>query len=54
MGKSFCVCLRGTGTLEEIDIANKEIFIAAGGEQYRYIPALNAGTEHARALVDLV
>jgi len=41
-------------TLEEIAIANKEIFIEAGGEQYRYIPALNASAEHARALVDLV
>ena len=41
-------------TLEEIAIANKEIFIEAGGEQYRYIPALNASVEHARALADLV
>jgi ferrochelatase len=41
-------------TLEEIAIANKEIFIEAGGQQYRYIPALNASAEHARALVDLV
>jgi len=41
-------------TLEEIAIANKEIFIAAGGEQYRYIPALNADAEHAKALVDLI
>lgn len=40
-------------TLEEIAITNKEIFIGAGGEQYRYIPALNAGADHARALVDL-
>lgn len=41
-------------TLEEIAIANQEIFIKAGGEQYRYIPALNAGAGHAKALVDLV
>jgi len=41
-------------TLEEIAIANQEIFIAAGGEQYRYIPALNGSVDHARALVDLV
>ena len=41
-------------TLEEIAIANKEKFIEAGGEQYRYIPALNADAGHARALVDLI
>ncbi|MFM8442356.1 MAG: ferrochelatase [Methylococcus sp.] len=41
-------------TLEEIAIANKEIFIEAGGTQYRYIPALNASAEHARVLLDLV
>ncbi len=41
-------------TLEEIAIANKEIFIGAGGEQYRYIPALNASAGHAKALVELV
>ena len=40
-------------TLEEIAITNKKIFIEAGGEQYRYIPALNAGAENARVLVDL-
>jgi len=41
-------------TLEEIAIANQEIFMEAGGQQYRYIPALNAGSEHAKALLDLV
>jgi len=41
-------------TLEEIAIANKEIFIEAGGISYRYIPALNASQEHAKVLADLV
>jgi ferrochelatase len=41
-------------TLEEIAIANKEIFIEAGGESYRYIPALNASADHARVLADLI
>ncbi len=41
-------------TLEEIAIANKEIFIEAGGESYRYIPALNASADHARVLAGLV
>lgn len=40
-------------TLEEIAIANKAIFMQAGGRQYRYIPALNASAEHARVLLDL-
>jgi ferrochelatase len=41
-------------TLEEIAIANKEIFIEAGGESYRYIPALNASVEHAKVLAGLI
>jgi ferrochelatase len=41
-------------TLEEIAIANKEIFIEAGGESYRYIPALNASAEHAKVLAGLI
>ncbi len=41
-------------TLEEIAIANKEIFIETGGESYRYIPALNASADHAKALAGLV
>ena len=41
-------------TLEEIAIANKEIFIEAGGESYRYIPALNASMEHAKVLAGLI
>ena len=40
-------------TLEEIAIANKEVFLKAGGESYRYIPALNASADHARVLADL-
>lgn len=41
-------------TLEEIDIENREIFRSAGGQQFQYVPALNARTEHARFLADLV
>ncbi len=41
-------------TLEEIAIANKEIFIEAGGQNYRYIPALNANAEHAKVLAGLI
>ncbi|OXY82131.1 ferrochelatase [Oceanimonas doudoroffii] len=41
-------------TLEEIAEQNQELFIKAGGEQYRYIPALNDNPAHIRMLVDLV
>ena len=41
-------------TLEEIALTNKEIFLAAGGESYRYIPALNADDSHAAALYHLI
>ncbi|NJD07159.1 MAG: ferrochelatase [Methylococcaceae bacterium] len=41
-------------TLEEIAIANREVFLEAGGERYRYIPALNAGEPHAQALASLI
>jgi ferrochelatase len=41
-------------TLEEIDGLNREIFHHAGGERYRYIPALNDRPDHLRLLADLV
>jgi len=41
-------------TLEELVHENKEVFIAAGGEQYHYIPALNDDDLHIDAMVDLI
>ncbi|MEZ5536669.1 MAG: ferrochelatase [Thiolinea sp.] len=41
-------------TLEEIQEENREYFIAAGGQNYRYIPALNDNPEHIKALADLI
>lgn len=41
-------------TLEEIQVENKEYFLAAGGSNYQYIPALNDNTDHILALTDLV
>jgi ferrochelatase len=41
-------------TLEEIALANAEIFRAEGGGELRYIPALNARPAHIAALADLV
>ncbi len=41
-------------TLEEIAIQNREVFMAAGGEAYRYIPALNDRDDHLDALAALV
>lgn len=41
-------------TLEEINMQNRELFLAAGGEDYRYIPALNDKSEHIDALCDVL
>ena len=41
-------------TLEEIGMENRDIFVAAGGEQYHYIAALNARADHVAALSALV
>lgn len=41
-------------TLEEIDQENRQLFLKAGGEQYRYIPALNDDARHIEALVELI
>lgn len=41
-------------TLEEIAEENKENFIHAGGESYRYIPALNASGDHIKTLIKLI
>ena len=37
-------------TLEEIEVENREYFTAAGGQRYRYIPALNNSPEHVTVL----
>lgn len=41
-------------TLEEIALENRKIFIAAGGEAYRYIPALNENDKHIETLFSLI
>ena len=41
-------------TLEEIAITNREEFINAGGEEYRYIPALNASDPHIDMIENLI
>lgn len=41
-------------TLEELDEQNREFFLHAGGERFRYIPALNDRPDHLRVLADLV
>jgi protoporphyrin/coproporphyrin ferrochelatase len=41
-------------TLEEIALRNRAAFLAAGGELYDYIPALNASEAHAALLCDLL
>jgi ferrochelatase len=41
-------------TLEEIALRGREIFLSAGGERFDYVGALNARTEHARALAGVI
>ncbi|KAF0192152.1 MAG: ferrochelatase [Gammaproteobacteria bacterium] len=41
-------------TLEEIALLNRDIFMAAGGIRYQYIPALNDRDAHIRLMADLV
>ena len=41
-------------TLEEIDVENRHAFMAAGGESYHYIPALNIRADHIDALTQLI
>jgi ferrochelatase len=41
-------------TLEEIALRYRDQFLAAGGEELRYVPALNASPAHAEALARLV
>jgi ferrochelatase len=41
-------------TLEEIGMENRDAFLAAGGAEYRYLPALNARADHVAALREVV
>lgn len=41
-------------TLEEIAMTNRHTFLAAGGERFEYIPALNAQPAHVNALDALI
>lgn len=41
-------------TLEELAIQNAELFLASGGQDYAYIPALNVRNEHIDLLAQLV
>lgn len=41
-------------TLEELEEENREIFEHAGGEHYRYIPALNDRDDHIAAFYEII
>ena len=41
-------------TLEELAIQNREFFSEAGGEQFHYIPALNASHAHVELMSALI
>lgn len=41
-------------TLEEVAMENREVFLAAGGERYEYIPCLNDQPAHIEMLAGLI
>ena len=41
-------------TLEEINMQNRDVFLSAGGDSYRYIPALNDTDGHINMIASLV
>jgi len=41
-------------TIEEIGMENRDYFLEAGGQQYRYIPALNDDDGHINALSQII
>lgn len=41
-------------TLQEMGMENRDLYLEAGGQQYAYIPALNAAPEHIQLLANLV
>jgi protoporphyrin/coproporphyrin ferrochelatase len=41
-------------TLEELEHGSRQVFIAAGGETFHYIPALNTRDDHLKALLALI
>jgi ferrochelatase len=41
-------------TLEEIGMENRDVFLAAGGERYQFVPCLNARADHAGALLSVI
>lgn len=41
-------------TLEELEEENREVFTDAGGEHYRYIPALNTRDDHINAMYEVI
>jgi ferrochelatase len=40
-------------TLEELAVENRDYFLAAGGEDYQYIPCLNSTPDHIAALASI-
>ena len=41
-------------TLEELEEENREYFIEAGGEKYKYIPCLNDNEKHLKFISHLI
>lgn len=41
-------------TIEEIKIVNRRLFLEAGGRSFRYVKALNATSNHAKMVADII
>ncbi|MBN1148584.1 MAG: ferrochelatase [Anaerolineales bacterium] len=41
-------------SLYEIDVELRKVFVGAGGEEFHYIPALNARQDHIQALAEII
>jgi len=41
-------------TLEEIEMENRDVFVAAGGEQFQYVPGAECAPRTCALLADLI
>ena len=41
-------------TLEELEVGSREVFMAAGGETFHYIPCLNDSDDHIKMMLNLL
>jgi len=54
LSRYFWIAAACFETLEEINIRYRETFLAGGGENFTYIPALNDRPAHINALTHII